>query len=147
VFYAVYKYCGCLSPFHATSGSTAVMQSEMSRRPGRLKPPEISTSLDSSASHRDEVRIVMDMLDDITATTRDVVRQEARFFHTDANICKETYRDQCYYLIGKRHGFTYAGQSVRFIDPGLGRHHATRCIHHSVVQSLLGNIQIVSRLL
>jgi len=55
------------------------MQSEMSRRPGRLKPPEIPTSLDPSASHRDEVRVVLDMLDDIIATTKDVVREEARF--------------------------------------------------------------------
>ena len=114
----------------------------MSRRPGRLKPPEVPTT---PASHRDEVRVVLDMLDDITATTEDVVREEARFFHTDPNICKETYRDQCsHHLLGKRHGFTYAGQSIRAIDPGLRRHHATRCIHHSVVQSLLRNIQIVS---
>ena len=47
-------------------------------------------------------------------------------------------------LIGKRHGFTYASQNIRAIDPSLGRHHDTRCIRHSVVQSLLRNIQIVS---
>jgi hypothetical protein len=49
----------------------------MSRRPGRLKPPEVPTT---PASHRDEVRVVLDMLDDITATTEDVIREEARFF-------------------------------------------------------------------
>jgi hypothetical protein len=38
---------------------------------------------------------VMDMLDDITATTEDVVQEEARFFHTDVNIYEETYHDQC----------------------------------------------------
>jgi hypothetical protein len=75
------------------------MQSEMSRHPGRLKPPDVPMPLDRSASHRDEVRVVLDMLDDITATTKDVVREEARFFHTDANICEETYRDQCSYFI------------------------------------------------
>ena len=47
------------------------------------------------ASHRDEVRIVLDMLDDITSTTEDVIWEEARFFHTDANLCEDTYRDQC----------------------------------------------------
>jgi hypothetical protein len=74
------------------------MQSEMSRGPGRLKPPEVPTSLDRTASHRDEVKVVLDMLDVITATTKDVIREEARFFHTDANICEEAYRDQCYHF-------------------------------------------------
>jgi hypothetical protein len=54
----------------------------MSQRPGRLKPPGVPTSLDSSASHRDDLRVVLDMLDVITATTKDVVREEARFLHT-----------------------------------------------------------------
>jgi hypothetical protein len=61
----------------------------MLRRPGRLKPPEVAMSLDCSASHRDEVRVVLDI---ITATTKDVVREVARFFHADANICEETSR-------------------------------------------------------
>ena len=128
------------SRFHPRDSSAAVMQSELSRRPGRLKPPEVPISIDHSASHRDEVRVVLDMLDVITATTKDVIR-EARFFHTDANICQETYRDQL--LIGKRHGFTYAGQSIRAIGPSLGRHHATRCIQPSVIHNQLRNIQIV----
>jgi hypothetical protein len=81
------------------SGSAAVMQSEISRRPGRLKPPDVPTPLDRSASHRDQVRVVLDMLDDITATTKDVVREEACFLHIEANICEETYRDQCSYFI------------------------------------------------
>jgi hypothetical protein len=51
------------------------MQSEMSWRPGRLKPPEVPTF-----SHRGEVRVVLHMLDVITATTKDVIREEARFF-------------------------------------------------------------------
>lgn len=46
----------------------------MSQRPGRLKPPDVPTSLDGSVSHRDELRAVLDMLDVITATTKDVVR-------------------------------------------------------------------------
>jgi len=53
----------------------------MQGRLGRLKPPEVPTT---PASYRDEVRAVLDMLDDITATTKDVVREGARFFHTDA---------------------------------------------------------------
>ena len=60
------------------------MQSEISRRPGRLKPPDVPTPLDRSAFHRDEVRDILDMLDGITATTRDVVREEACFLHIDA---------------------------------------------------------------
>jgi hypothetical protein len=78
------------------------MQSEMSRRPGRLKPPEGPTSLDPSASHRDEVRVVLDMLDDIIATTKDVVREEAHFFYTYANVCdvcEEIDPDQCSHFI------------------------------------------------
>ena len=43
----------------------------------------------TSASHRDEVRVVVDMLDDITATVEDLIREEARFFHTDANLCED----------------------------------------------------------
>jgi hypothetical protein len=68
----------------------------MSRRLGRLKPPDVPTT---PASHRDEVRVVMDILDDITATTENVVREEARFFHIDANICEETYRYRCFHII------------------------------------------------
>jgi hypothetical protein len=120
------------------------MQSEMSRRPGRLKPPEVPTSLDPSASHWDEVRVVLDMLDDIIATTKDVVREEARFFIPMPIFARNLIVS--YYLIGEGSGFTYAGQSIKAIDPDLERHHASaiRCIRHSVVQSLLGNIQIVS---
>lgn len=83
------------------SGPPAAMKSAtaMSHRPGRLKPPDIPTSLDSSASHLDELRVVLDMLNVIIAITKDVVREEARFFHTDANICKETYCDQCSHFI------------------------------------------------
>jgi len=84
-----YKYLFWLT-FHPRDIWSAVMQSEMSRRPGRLKPPEAPTSLALSASHRDEVRAVLDMLDDITTTT-DVVREEARFSHADPNIFEETY--------------------------------------------------------
>jgi len=51
------------------------MQSEKSRRPGRLKPPNIPTSLDDSDSHLDEIRGVLDMLDTITTTTKDIVRE------------------------------------------------------------------------
>ena len=29
------------------------------------------------------------MLDDITATVEDLIREEARFFHTDANLCED----------------------------------------------------------
>ena len=42
----------------------------MPGRPGRLKPPEVLPT--TSASHRDEVRVVLDILDDITATVEDV---------------------------------------------------------------------------
>ena len=144
VFFVYISILVDFSRFHPRDSSAAVMQSGLSRRPGCLKPPEVPISLDHSASHRDEVRVVLDMLDEITATTKDVIR-EARFFQTDANICEETYRDQCsFYLIGKRHRLTYAGQSIRAIGTSLGRHHATRCIHHSVIQSLPRNIQIVS---
>jgi len=48
------------------------------RRRGRLKPPNIPTSLDSidySVSHRDELRRVLDMLDTIADTTKNIVRE------------------------------------------------------------------------
>lgn len=59
----------------------------MPGRPGRLKPPEVLPT--TCASHRDEVRVVLDILDNITATVEDVIREEARFLHTDANLWED----------------------------------------------------------
>lgn len=54
----------------------------MRPRRGRLKPPNILTSPDSSISHRDELRFVLDMLDTITDTTEDIVREVEVRFHS-----------------------------------------------------------------
>ena len=99
VFFCIYiSILVDFSSFHPRDSSVAVMKSELSRRLGRLKPPEVPISLDHCASHWDEVRVVLDMLDVIIATTKDVI-QEASFFHTDANIYEETYLDKCSHFI------------------------------------------------
>ena len=52
-----------------------MQQSEMSRRPGRLKPPKIPLPLDGPASHLDELRRILEMLATIVATTEEIVQE------------------------------------------------------------------------
>lgn len=87
------------------------MQSGISRRPGRLKPPNISTSPDDIhlfASHSNEVRCVLRTMDTIMATTVVIVREaEVRIRLVHTNIYDENHNSM--FLLGRGEGFTYTG--------------------------------------
>jgi len=90
------------------------------------------------------------MLDIITATTKDIVREaEVRFIHTDItniSICEETYNgiNNTLLLIGRKYRFTYPRQSKGAVETAPERHLAVLWVHHSFIHSLLRNLRIVS---
>jgi hypothetical protein len=98
-----------------------------------------------SAADLNELMRVVQTMATIVATTEAIVREaEVRMIQID--ICDEYLSS--YIPSGRAEGFTDAGcQSIRAFQTAHERHLAAPWVHHSIIQSLLRNVRIVSTFL